>query len=260
MLNEALHNQAMPTPLTQPHDLVADVRDSVPGSPNNDGFPLLFLFLLNHFSKAVIAQLAEEAGVKPHMAASIGIVTVKIFSKPEYHWRGYSMIDILMAKYRVVCPALFSVRGTDTTENGKRRLGWKKINGQYIHADAHAQRMIGFGAGFAAICLRDFSRSAKLKHPYAVANYWQAMASIVATPQQHISRTQCYVLKAMIDDYEEKFLGFYGAAALAALQVATVHFPARLAVQNEASAILSAMPAKMKLQLGVDVLADAFRV
>lgn len=225
---------------------------------NNDKLPLLFLFLLNHFSKALINQLAEEAGIKPHMASSIGILAVKVFSTPNFLWRGKPLIDILIAKYRMVCPVLFGIRGNEDQDAGKIRLGWKQVNGKFVHEETHANRMTGFGAGYAAICLRDFSRTAR-PHPYAVSYYWMAFASIVSTPAEKVTKTQCFVLKAMIDDYEEKFLRFYGAAALAALQIATIHFPARVAVQNDATLGLSSLPAKLKLHMGIDLIDDAFR-
>ena len=233
-------------------------RDEVPGAVNNGDLPFMFLFLLNHFSKAIIAQLAEEAGIKPHMAASISILAVKVFSNPSFLWRGKPLIDILIAKYRVVCPVLFGIRGKETTEGGKERLGWQKIGGKFIRDEVHFNRMTGFGAGYASLCLRDFSKS-KSRHPYSVSYYWMAMASILSTPPEKISRTQCFVLKAMIDNYQEKFFRFYGAAALAALQIATIHFPARIAEQNDATLALRALPAKMKLELGIDLIDDAFR-
>lgn len=226
------------------------------GALNNGNVPMLFIFLLNHFSKAIINQLAEEAGIKPLMAGSIGILAVKIFSRPSFLWRGKSLIDILIAKYRMVCPVLFGIRGDEG--KGKAQLGWKQVNGKFIHEEVHVNRMTGFGAGFAAICLRDFSRT-KLSHPYSVSYYWMAMASIMSTPAENITKTQCFVLKAMIDNFEMRFLQFYGAAALAALQIATIHFPARVGTQNDATRALEGLPAKLKLQLGIDLEDDSFR-
>jgi nucleoporin GLE1 len=240
-------------------DFVVDPREPVQGAANNEQLPVLFVFLLNHLAKAVMAQLALE-GVKPISALSVGIFTVRIFASPEYLWRGKSLIDILIAKFRMSCPVLFGVRASDTTNGGRALLGWKKTpNGDWIALELHAQRMMGFAAGYAAICLRDFSKSATLSHPYAIAHYWKAIACLTATPADELTKTQCYVLKALIDHFEKKFVAFYGSAAIAALQVATITVPKRVATQNDATIALGALATKMHLDLGINLRRDAFR-
>ena len=67
------------------------------------------------------------------------------------------------------------------------------------------------------------------------------------------------VLKAMLESYEQKFFEYYGNAAVAALQVALVHFPARSPVQNAATRSLGVLADKLKLNTGLDLVDDAFR-
>ncbi|KAL2760641.1 hypothetical protein ACRALDRAFT_2097013 [Sodiomyces alcalophilus JCM 7366] len=204
---------------------VADKREPAEGAVHNgDKLPAAFIYLLNHLSKAIIHQFTSEVGANPKSAEPIGIVTAHIFSNKDFHWRGKPMIDILLAKFRIVCPVLFGARGDDKTTAGRAAVGWKKEDGHWISDQAHADRMTGLGAGFAAIALRDFSRASK-PNPYPPTNYWKAMASIVNSPPQLISSTQFTVLKAMIDGHEERFILFYGNAAIAALRAALVEFP-----------------------------------
>jgi len=84
--------------------------------------------------------------------------------------------------------------------------------------------MTGLGAGFAALALRDFSKS-KSRNPFPPSHYWHAMACIVNTPPNQVTQTHFIVLKAMIENSIPRFIGYYGQAAKAALRKAIVEFP-----------------------------------
>lgn len=215
----------MPSDLVDASLFVRDKREPVEGAAyNGDQLPSAFIFLLNHLSKAVIQQFANETGTQAKSAEPIGIVVAHVFSNPDFHWRGKTMIDILTCKFRVACPVLFGARGSEKTEAGRAALGWKREDGRWASDQAHADRMTGLGAGFAAISLRDFSKASK-KNPFPPSNYWSAVARIVNTPPDLVSNTQFTVLKAMVDGHESRFIQFYGNAAVAALRMALVEFP-----------------------------------
>lgn len=204
---------------------VADKREPMEGAVHNgEKLPAVFVYLLNHLSKAIIHQFTSEVGANPKSAEPIGIVAAHVFSNKDFHWRGKPMVDILIAKFRIACPVLFGARGNDKTEAGRAAVGWKREDGRWISDQAHSDRMTGLGAGFAAVSLRDFRKASKA-NPYPPSHYWKAMAAIVNSPPQLISNTQFIVLKAMIDGHETRFIQFYGTAAIAALRVALVEFP-----------------------------------
>lgn len=145
-----------------------------------------------------------------------------------------------MAKFRVVCPVLFGLRGSDKTERGRLAIGWKKDGPGYVTEQTHNDRMTGLGAGFASISLRDFSKTAKA-NPYPPVNYWKALAGIVNSPPNETSNTQYVVLRAMIEGHEQRFLNFYGNAAIAALRLALIDFPKRAPANASAAQSLRAM-------------------
>lgn len=215
---------------------------------------MLFIFLLNFFAKCVVAQFVNEAGVNPDIADPIGVIAVQVFSRAEFLWRGESLIDIMMAKFRVVCPVLWGVRGNEATDQGRARVGWvrDKENGTYLEEEPHGSRMTGLAAGYAAICLRDFSKS-RLKNPWHPTHYWQSIAAIVATPPHERSSTQYLVLRGLIDGYQATFLKFYGNAARAALVIALVKFPGGATDPN------SAVPESHSAVKGLKVLADKLK-
>ncbi|KAK1599576.1 GLE1-like protein [Colletotrichum navitas] len=251
-LRESLDGR-VPSPLVDANIYVQHNREPVEGAVNNGPqLPALFIYLLNILAKAIIQQFANEGGANPRSAEPVGIVTAQIFSNKDYQWRGASMIDILIAKFRVACPVLFGSRGSDKTENGRKAIGWKKEDGNWVPEQAHNDRMTGLGAGFAAIALRDFSKASKT-NPYPPTNYWKAMAQIVNSPPQLVSNTQYIVLKSMIDGHEQRFINFYGNAAIAALRMALVEFPKKAPPGATAAQALQVLADVLRRDSGLEV-------
>ncbi|CAK7267309.1 hypothetical protein SEPCBS119000_002477 [Sporothrix epigloea] len=219
---------------------------------NEDKLPSLYLYLLNVFSKAAISQFVNESSADTRTADAIGQAVVKVYTELELLWRGKPMIDMLVAKYRVVCPVLFGVCGNDKMERGRAAVGWRKEGGHWIPEQLHIDRMTGLGAGFAAMTLRDFSR-VKRESPWPPAAYWTALAQIVNTRPEEISDTQCCVLKSMIADNESRFLGFYGNAGVAALRCALIDFPARIQRSSAASETLKVLAKTISVKTSLDL-------
>jgi nucleoporin GLE1 len=241
-----------PSPPVDPGMVMLSTPAPAEGSHNNgDSLPVLFVYLLNQFSKALVSQFVDEAGVAPKTADPIGIIAASVFAQSELCWRGTSLIDILICKMRVACPVLFGIRGNEKTEEGRARLGWRRgEGGEWVSDQVHNTRMTGLGAGYAAISLRNFSKSS-FKNPYPPTMYWRSMASIVNTPPEEASSTQYIVLKAMIENYEQRFMEFYGSAARAALQIALVDFPGRAQENTVAVSSLKVLGDKLRRDVGL---------
>lgn len=229
-------------------------REPVEGAAHNEAqLPSLFLYLMNIMSKAAISQFISESGATTRTADSIGQALAKIYSEQDLLWRGKPLIDLLIAKYRVMCPVLFGFRGNDRMEQGRARVGWlKDDSGRWISEQEHSDRMTGLGAGFAAMTLRDFSR-VRRQNPWPPSAYWTALASILNTPPELISMTQCHVLKAMIADSEPRFISFYGNAAVAALRCALIDFPARVPEPSPASSALRVLAKTLSMHTGLNL-------
>ena len=105
--------------------------------------------------------------------------------------------------------------------------------------------MTGLGAGFAALAMRNYEK-AKLDNPYPNIHYWKALVAIINVPPAEITQTHFVVLKAMIENYEPRFLEFYGDAALAVLRIALVDFPRRGQQQSVAAKALAGLADVLK--------------
>ncbi|KUJ19648.1 GLE1-domain-containing protein [Mollisia scopiformis] len=210
---------------------------------NGDQLPVLFIYLLSIFSKALIAQAAQEAALKSESAEPIAMAAHQIFSHPDLLWRGMSMIDILIAKLRKSCGALFGFRGAETKDTGRITLGWKKEDGMWVSESIHYDRMRGIGAFYAGLTLRRYKNRV---NPYPPPHYWRAMAAILTCPQQERSNTSYYVLGALIKGYEGKFQEFYGDFARLALEAALIHYPMGAREKNVAVMTLLTLGDKAK--------------
>jgi nucleoporin GLE1 len=213
--------------------------------------PLLTIYLLNILAKAAISQFCTEAGANPKAADPVGTLIISIFAQSKYCWRGKSLIEIMIAKFRITCPVLFGFRGNEKTEEGRERLGWKKdVNGNWISEQEHNDRMTGLGAGWASICLRDFSRT-QLDNPWPPIKYWKSLAFITNTPSGETSSTQFVVLKAMIDNYTALFFKCFGDMGVRALHDALQVFPRKAAAGNVAASSLQVLAAKLQRDTGL---------
>ncbi|KAE8446949.1 hypothetical protein EG329_011431 [Mollisiaceae sp. DMI_Dod_QoI] len=221
-----------PAPLTDPE-----------AKNNGDQLPVLFIYLLSVFAKALVAQAAQESSAKPETAEPIALAAHQVFSHPDLLWRGMSMIDILVAKLRKSCGSLFGFRGAETKDTGRRTLGWKQEDGIWISEELHYDRMRGIGAFYASLCLRQYKNRV---NPYPPHHYWRAMAAILSCPQQERSNTSYYVLIALIQGYEQKFLHFYGDMARYALEAALIEYPKGAREMN--TAVMSLVTLGEKIQ------------
>ncbi|ODA79777.1 hypothetical protein RJ55_05371 [Drechmeria coniospora] len=250
ILRESLEGK-VPSPPIDVSTFVLEPRQPAEGALFNDAtMPALFVYLVNICAKGIISQFINEAGANPKAADPIGVFAAQIFSHKDFQWRGQSLIDILLAKYRVACPVLFGFRGNDKTERGRQAIGWRKDGPTWITEQNHNDRMAGLGAGFASISLRDFSKSSKV-NPYPPTNYWKAFAGIVNSPANETSNTQYVVLRTMIDGHEQRFLNFFGNAAAAALRMALVEFPRKAPPNASAAGSLLALAEVLKSESGL---------
>lgn len=218
-----------------------DVRQFIAFPPENiansddNKVPGLLIYALNILAKSLISSLITEASINQGHAEPIGIVAAQIFSLDSFIYKGYHMVDILWAKYRVVCPALWGFHGSEKTESGRRALGWWREgpDGPFVSEQAHADRMTALGAGFAALTLRNFGKTQR-KNPFPNTLFWTSMHKILNIPANEIQDTHVTLLSAMLRSSAERIVGFFGHIGLAVMRKAIVELPPNLPRQSMA--------------------------
>ncbi|KAI0536556.1 GLE1-like protein-domain-containing protein [Xylaria digitata] len=252
LLQESISG-SVPSAMIDPSQFITDQRGPMDGALHNEAqLPSLFLYLLNIFAKTIINQFINECGAQPKAADPLGVIAAQIFSNKTYLWRGKTLVDILMAKYRVACPVLFGYHGSESTEQGRERLGWRRNEAGWTPEQQHIDKMKGLAVGYAAVSLRDFSKSPNT-NPWPPSKYWTSLARIVNTPPTEISNTQCVVLRGMIEIYEERFIYFYGSAAIAALRLALVDFPNKARAKTPGTSGLQVLAQILKRDIGLEL-------
>lgn len=207
------------------------------------------IYLVNIFSKAIIAQLVSEAGVTPKYAEPLGIMAAQIFSNEAFLYRGMSMIDILLSKYRYVCPVLWGFYGSEHNAAGKEALGWVRgeSNGPFVPRQVHEERMTGLGAGFAALSLRNFTRTTRV-NPFPNINFWKAVTMIVSTPPEEVQDTHLIVLNSLLRYSAVRVVKFWGDYGGLMLRYAICTFPDTLPRQSTARNSLKVLKDTYKLE------------
>ncbi|KAI9373050.1 GLE1-domain-containing protein [Aspergillus egyptiacus] len=191
--------------------------------------PALLIYAMNIFAKSLISSLLTEASINQGHAEPVGIIAAQIFSMDAFVYKGCHMVDILWAKYRVVCPALWGFTGSEKTESGRRALGWwrEAPDGPFVSEQAHADRMTALGAGFAALTLRNFGKTAR-KNPFPNTLYWFSMHKILNIPPAELQETHVTLLSAMLRSSAERIVGFFGHIGLALMRKAIVELPSNI--------------------------------
>ena len=145
-----------------------------------------------------------------------------------------SLITIFVCKLHAVAPILFGISGNENTVAGRSRLGWRREFAKggaeeksFVSAEQQYGRTIGIGAGYAAVALRNFTKS-KLENPYPPYHFWESLSHIVNTNPAHIQPSHLYLLKSMFDDSLTRFLQFFGDEGIAALRKALIDLPRQL--------------------------------
>ncbi|KAJ9294299.1 hypothetical protein DTO271G3_6874 [Paecilomyces variotii] len=197
--------------------------------------PALLIYMFNILSKALISSLINEAGISPKYAEPIGIVAAQIFSTEAFVYKGCALVDILWAKYRVVCPALWAFYGDEKTVAGKVAIGWwrQEPGGPFVDEQTHVDRMTGLGAGFAALTLRNFGKTPR-KNPFPNTIFWHIMHKILTIPPEEIQETHLILLTAMLRSSADRIVGFFGHVGLALLRTAIVDLPSKVPKQSMA--------------------------
>ncbi|KAJ5332575.1 hypothetical protein MYU51_018949 [Penicillium brevicompactum] len=204
--------------------------------------PAMLIYGLNVFSKSMISSLLAEAAIKQTHAEPIGIIAAQIFSFDIFTYKGLHMSDILWAKYRVVCPALWGFTGNDKTEGGRRALGWWRSpdTDTWISEQNHMDRMTALGAGYAAITLRNFGKTTR-QNPFPNTLFWATMSKILAIPPAELQETQIALLAALLRSSGERILGFFGQFGLALMHHAIIELPRQIERESMALTQLSTL-------------------
>ncbi|TID21852.1 GLE1-domain-containing protein [Venturia nashicola] len=205
-------------------------------APEQAQVPAVFICLINYFAKISIKMLREST--LQTMTNLVGISIAFMFGHLSIRWNGESFIDIFLAKYHKACPVLFGIYGPENTQAGRDRIGWGKEGDSWIDTAVHQEEMMGLAMGWSAVTLRDFKTSKTAQNSLPAYHFWTSVANIVNVPAKDVQETHLIVLKNILEHYADKFVKFYGQAAMVAMRRAVVEFPAPLKESTARSGLI----------------------
>jgi nucleoporin GLE1 len=205
-------------------------------TPQQAQVPAVFIFLINFFAKISIKMLKEST--LQTMTNLVGISVAFIYGHNNLRWNGESFVDIFLAKYHKACPVLFGIYGPENTRAGRDRIGWGTEGDSYIEQSLHQEEMMGLAMGWSAVTLRDFKTSTSAQNSLPAYHFWTSVANIVNVPTKDVQETHLIVLKNILEHYADKFIKFYGQAAMVALRRAVVEFPVPLKESTARSGLI----------------------
>lgn len=91
--------------------------------------------------------------------------------------------------------------------------------------------MTALGAGFGALTLRNFGKSAR-RNPFPNIIFWTSISKILAIPPGQMTDTQITLLHNMLHYTGGRILIFFGQIGLALLRRAIITLPATLERQT----------------------------
>lgn len=218
-------------------------------------YPQLLLYAWICLEKTLIHQWYNEASKEDgRIIGQLGLIAASLYLDSKYMWKGsVSMIDTLLAKLHRISPMMFGIRGD--MDNNRAGLGLDKFP---INDDAemnrYSQRLMGVGAGYAAISHRKFPNK-----PPAIplSEYWRVVVSICNTPTDALYAGHFLCLQGLLRDHIKKFLATYGIHARAVLRRAVFDLPNRIPQGRkgvaEAASLVKVLPDTWKAKDGINI-------
>lgn len=185
--------------------------------------PKVFLYMVNYTVKVIVKQLAYEVTLDPERAEPLGILTATLFSKPEFKPNGHFMSDMLWSKFHKAHATIFGLQFNELTPEGRLALGYRPE--MYSNKSTWHDAVRAMSRGYAAITLRDFSRSQN-ENPFPNRLYWEALSRILTTPMEQRMALHYVTAQGLLDPlFLPRFIKFYGNNALAAIRLGVLEFP-----------------------------------
>lgn len=158
-----------------------------------------------------------------------------------------SLISIFMSKFHATAPILFGISGNEKTSSGKLRLGWRTEFAQdgdaqksFVLEQKQYDRLVGLGAGYASVALRNFSKSS-LTNPWPPYHFWESLSFIINTKPADVQTSHLLILKSMLENSVDRFVQFFGDEGVAVLRKATIDFPRSLPAEMQKGSAVKAI-------------------
>lgn len=195
-----------------------EINDLVLQTKQND---LVYKWILNFISDAIISQAETEVSVKPKASIPLAKLTLNLLILFE------ELSYFLLAKFYTACPFLLGYSCPQDTEEGRTRLGWNRDEdtGKWENEVQYNERLSGISTLFSVITRLKLDstyigyNSSTTKHPLPISNSWIFLARMVDVPATELTETHYTIVGAWWDACSIEFLQAYGKQSRKLLQL-----------------------------------------
>ncbi|GAO46558.1 hypothetical protein G7K_0788-t1 [Saitoella complicata NRRL Y-17804] len=162
---------------------------------------IVYLWLLNFFSKSVVKQAETEVAVAPATAYPLAYVCAHMLSKHP------KLLPLFMARFAKNCPFVVPVWRTGRTEGDMKLNGIKRFeDGKWEDESPYTERMCGIFATYIATTQTELWNNQPNLLPFSAS--WKWMARLLNKPPQSSASPAIYSM--FMDIAGEKFVRVYG--------------------------------------------------
>ncbi|KAK9387606.1 GLE1-like protein-domain-containing protein [Lipomyces mesembrius] len=165
---------------------------------------LCYNWLLNFLSKSIVSQAETETTVSPMSAFPLGTLAVYMMSKHD------KLRDLLIARIVKKCPYVIGYSCSIDTEEGRIRMGYKRIEGKWEDDAMYCERMGGIASVWGVMTQIGFPLSSNISHPYPLYHSWTFISRMLNLPLASLTNAHFTVMASWWELTARRFLIAYG--------------------------------------------------
>lgn len=171
---------------------------------------LAYKWTLNYVAKAIVAQAEAEVTVKPTAALPLARLANILLSSVE------GLEFYLNARFVKKCALVIGYTGSIDTEEGRVRMGWKRVDGKWESEVKYEERIGGILSVWAVMGRED---SLDQRALFNIQSQWRTVARILNTPQNLLADVHYVVFANWWEASAQFFVKAYGKQAYKVLSV-----------------------------------------
>ena len=179
---------------------------------------LAFKWILNFVAKAIVHQAEVEVSVHGKAALALGSLALELLLVfPELHY-------FLMARFVKKCPLVIGYTCAIDTEEGRKRMGWRKDDEKWESEERYNERLGGICTLYSVMSRLSIDQSfsgysANCKHPLPISRSWTMLSRLLNTPLKLVTDIHFVVAGSWWDACASQLLQAYGIQAKKLLQL-----------------------------------------
>lgn len=173
---------------------------------------MAFKWILNFLAKAVVAQAETEVTVKPTAALPLARLADRLLDEfPEFEY-------FLSARFVKKCPFIIGYTCSIDSEEGRRRMGWKRNQSKWEDEVKYDERVAGICTVWAV--MTRIKPTNQQKHTlYSINASWAFLARMLNTKAELLSNTHFVIAGNWWEACSQPFFELFGRQAIKLLRL-----------------------------------------